>query len=159
MARPTPDLCDDHPGDARAAAPLLRPFGGPAAFAGRVATVKVHEDNVLVRAALAEPGDGRVLVVDGGGSLRCALVGGKLAALGTENGWRGALVYGCVRDVGELRATPFGVLALAAHPVKSAKKGEGERDVPVTFADVTFRPGDYVYVDEDGVVVSGRPLD
>ena len=158
MARLTPDLCDDHPDVALAVAPLFRSFGGPAAFSGPIATVKVHEDNVLVREALAEPGAGRVLVVDGGGSLRCALVGGNLAALGAKNDWRGAVVYGCVRDLGELRAAAFGVLALAAHPVKSAKKGEGARDVAVTFGGVTFRPGEYLYADEDGIVVSARPL-
>jgi regulator of ribonuclease activity A len=158
MPRPTPDLCDAHPDDVRVLDPLFRDFGGEPAFSGPIATVKAHEDNVLVRAALDEPGGGRVLVIDGGGSLRCAMVGGNLAALGAANGWSGILVHGCVRDVGELRAVAIGIKALAAHPRKSGKKGEGARDVAVTFGGVTFRPGEHLYADADGVIVSARPL-
>ena len=158
MTRPTTDLCDAHPDDARAVAPLFRDFGGEAAFSGPIVTIKSHEDNVIFRKALEEPGAGRVLVVDGGGSLRCAMMGGNLAEIGVKNGWSGVLLHGCVRDVKDLRAAAIGIKALAAHPVKSGKKGDGARDVPVTFGGVTFRPGEMLYADEDGVVVSARPL-
>ena len=118
----------------------------------------MFEDNALVREALEAPGRGRVLVVDGGGSLRTALVGGNLAALGHRNGWSGIVVHGCVRDVAELAGTPIGVKALRACPRKSAKAGTGERGVPVTFAGVTIAPGAYLYADRDGMVVAGRDL-
>ena len=158
MSKPTTDLCDAHPDDARPVAPLFRDFGGEAAFSGPIVTIKSHEDNVLFRKALEEPGAGRVLVVDGGGSLRCAMMGGNLAEIGVKNGWSGVLLNGCVRDVKDLRAAAIGIKALAAHPVKSGKKGDGARDVAVTFGGVTFRPGEMLYADEDGVVVSARPL-
>lgn len=158
MPKPTTDLCDAHPDDARAVAPIFRDFGGIVAFSGPIATVKAHEDNVLVRQALEEPGNGRVLVIDGGGSLRCALLGSNLAALGVKNGWSGILVHGCVRDSKELRGASIGIKAIATHPVRSAKKGDGSRDVPVTFGGVTFRPGEQIYADEDGVIVSAREL-
>ena len=158
MTRPTADLCDAHPDDARVVDPIFRDFGGLPAFSGPIATVKAHEDNVLVRAALGEPGGGRVLVIDGGGSLRCAMLGSNLAALGATNGWSGILLHGCVRDVDELRAAPIGIKALASHPRKSGKKGEGSRDVAVTFGGVTFRPGEHLYADADGVIVSERAL-
>lgn len=158
MAHPTTDLCDAHPEDVRVVAPLFRDFGGNTAFSGPIVTIKCHEDNVIFRKALEEPGAGRVLVVDGGGSLRCALMGGNLAEIGAKNGWSGVLLNGCVRDVKDLRAAAIGVKALASHPVKSGKKGEGARDVPVTFGGITFRPGEMLYADEDGVVVSARPL-
>jgi regulator of ribonuclease activity A len=152
----TTDVCDAH-ADAQALAPILRSFGGTRAFSGRIATVKIHEDNTLVRAALSEPGDGRVLVVDGGGSTRCALVGDMLAALGRNNGWAGIVVYGCIRDSDVLATIPIGVHALGAHPKKSEKRGEGQRDVPVTFGGVTFRPNEWVCADDDGVVVLAKP--
>ncbi|MGE5227049.1 MAG: ribonuclease E activity regulator RraA [Planctomycetaceae bacterium] len=153
----TTDLCDDHPGEVRVAAPVLRDFGGAEAFSGPIATVRVFEDNVLVRQALEEPGEGRVLVVDGGGSLACALLGDRLAALALANGWAGVLVHGCVRDAARLRELSIGVKALGAHPRRSGKVGEGERDVSVTFAGVTFAPGWFVTSDADGVVVTERP--
>jgi regulator of ribonuclease activity A len=123
-----------------------------------IATVQVLEDNVLVRQALEEPGLGRVLVIDGGGSLRCALLGDMLATLARDNGWAGVIVNGCVRDSQAIGALKVGVMALATHPRKSAKLGQGARDVPVTFAGVTFRPGQMVYADRDGIVVAARPL-
>lgn len=151
--RPTADLCDEHdPLDV--AEPMFRDYGGRPAFGGPISTVKVFEDNVLVKKALEEPGAGRVLVVDGGGSLRCALLGDRLAAMAHTNGWAGVIVYGCIRDSAPIRQIEVGVKALATHPKKSVKRGEGQRDIPVTFAGVTFTPGAYVYADEDGVVVS-----
>ena len=154
----TADLYDTHGEALRVLAPMFRDFGGLPAFAGPVATLKVYEDNSLVRAALEEPGQGRVLVVDGGGSLRCALVGDNLAALGHKNGWAGIVVYGCIRDAVPIGAIAIGVKAIATNPRKSVKKGEGERDVTLRFADVMIAPGDYLYADVDGVVVADKKL-
>ena len=154
----TADLCDQFEADVRVAAPIFRVFGGAESFGGRISTVQVFEDNVLVRAALETPGHGRVLVVQGGGSLRCALVGDVLAALGHQNGWAGIVVHGCIRDSRAIARIPIGVRALATNPLRSAKRGAGERDVPVTFADVTFMPGHYLYADADGIVVAEREL-
>lgn len=158
MAFATTDLCDAHPDDVRVVDPIFRDFGGLRAFHGVVVTSKLFEDNSLVREALEQPGAGRVLVVDGGGSLRCALLGGNLAVLAERNGWAGVVVFGAVRDTRELAAANVGVKALAAHPKKSDKRGVGQRDVAVTFAGVTFHPGDHLYADDDGIVVSSRPL-
>ena len=154
----TADLYDTHGEALRVLAPMFRDFGGLQTFAGPVATLKVYEDNSLVRAALEEPGQGRVLVVDGGGSLRCALVGDNLAALGHKNGWAGIVVYGCIRDAAPIGAIAIGVKAIATNPRKSVKKGEGERDVTLRFADVMIAPGDYLYADVDGVVVADKKL-
>jgi regulator of ribonuclease activity A len=153
----TADLCDQHDDKVKVAEPIFRNYGAKLAFCGRIATVKVFEDNVLVRQALAERGEGRVLVIDGGGSLRCALVGDQLAVLARDNGWSGIVVYGCIRDSEAIDRIPIGVRALATHPLKSIKKGAGDRNVPVTFAGVTFVPGQYLYADGDGVIVS--PVD
>jgi len=158
MTIATTDLCDAHPADVHVVDPIFHDFGGRTAFAGVISTVKVYEDNVLVRKALEEPGQGRVLVVDGGGSQRCALLGGNIAELAATSGWVGVLLFGCVRDVRELRAANVGVKALAAHPRKSGKRGEGLRDVAVVFGGVTFVPGEHLYADEDGIVVSARAL-
>lgn len=155
----TADLYDTHGEALRVLAPIFRDFGGVRTFSGPAATVKVHEDNSLVRAALEEPGQGRVLVVDGGGSLRCALVGDNLAQIGQDNGWSGIIVYGCVRDAGPIGAIAIGVKALATNPRKSVKKGEGERDVVVRFAEAVIAPGDYVYADDDGIVLADARLD
>lgn len=155
----TTDLCD-HFGDAVAVAePIFRDFGGVARFSGPVRTVRCHEDNSRVREALGGPGEGAVLVVDGGGSLRCALLGDLLAGMAVTNGWAGVIVHGCVRDTAELRGMALGVRALAAHPRKSYKRGEGERDVVVRFARVEIRPGDWIYADEDGLVVARERLE
>jgi regulator of ribonuclease activity A len=154
----TPDLCDEFGAEVRVAEPLFRDFGGVEHFAGPIATLRVFEDNALVRQALEMPGGGRVLVVDGGGSLRSALVGGNLAALARDNGWSGLVVYGCIRDAAELASTSVGVKALHAVPRRSAKAGAGERGVPVAFAGVTFTPGAWLYADRDGIVVADRKL-
>lgn len=153
MTTATADLYDAHGEALQVAAPLFRDFGGRLAFDGPISTLKVHEDNALVRKALEEAGAGRVLVVDGGGSLRCALLGDNLAALGAKNGWAGVVVWGCVRDVEALSGITLGVKALAATPRKSAKTGAGARDGVVRFAEVEWRPGDHLYADRDGVVV------
>jgi len=152
----TADLYDELGEQLKVAAPLFRDFGGRAAFEGPLATVKVFEDNTLVRTILSEPGQGRVLVVDGGGSTRCALLGDQLAKLAYTNGWAGVVVWGCVRDVDALAELALGVKALGTNPRKSAKLGVGTRDVPVRFAEVEFLPGEYLVADRDGVVVANR---
>lgn len=154
----TADLFDDHADSLRIVAPGFNRYGATIAFSGPVDTVKVHEDNVLVKQALGEPGHGRVLVVDGGGSLRCALVGDLLAQMAIDNGWAGIIIYGCIRDRREIDRMPIGVRALQTHPAKSVKRGAGVRSEDVTFGGVTFTAGDYVYCDEDGIVVSSTLL-
>ena len=158
----TCDLCDAHisddRGDFRVMPPVFHSFGAHVSFAGEVSTVQCLDDNSLVRSALADPGRGRVLVVDGGGSLRRALVGGNVAASAAKNGWAGVLVYGCVRDVAELNATAVGLYALALNPMPTVKQGQGLRDVYVQIAGLWVRPGDWLYADTDGIVVSRRNL-
>lgn len=154
MSFATTDLSDAHP-ELQVCEPLFGDYGGRLAFHGAIRTLKVFEDNALVRAELETPGAGRVLVVDGGGSLRCALVGGNLAQLGVKNGWAGVLVYGCVRDSEELAAADLGVKALTTHPRKSEKGlHSGHAGRPVEFAGVAFRDGAWLYADADGVVVA-----
>lgn len=159
MTTPTTDLCDAHEGHLRILTPIFSDYGGRRSFSGPVLTVKVFEDNSCVRDALSEPGEGRVLVVDGGGSLRCALLGDNLAAMARDNGWSGIVVYGCIRDAGEIGGLDVGVKALNVHPRRSEKRGEGERGVPVSFAGVTIRTQDWLYADEDGIVVADERLD
>jgi regulator of ribonuclease activity A len=153
---PTSDLCDRFGDRISVAEPLFRDFGGRQTFAGEIETVRAVEDNALVRKVLETEGKGRVLVIDGGGSLRCALVGGRLAALAAANGWSGIVVNGCVRDIGEIAAVSLGVKALAPCPRPPSKTGKGERGVPVRFADVTFTPGWRLWADPDGLIV-GEP--
>lgn len=158
----TCDFCDLHKTDTsgafRVLPPVFQGYGGKQAFAGRVTTVKCHEDNSLVKAAVESPGEGRVLVVDGGGSLRRALVGGNLAAAAARNGWAGVVVDGCVRDVAELNAAAVGIRALALMPLPTERRGEGQRDVAVLIQGVWVRPGDWLYADADGIVVSAQAL-
>lgn len=153
---PTPattDVSDAHP-EAQVCDPVFQSFGGRVAFSGPMATLKVFEDNALVRAAVEQPGEGRVLVVDGGGSLRCALLGGNLAVLAADNGWSGVVVNGAVRDVDEIDAQPIGVRALAAHPRRSEKgTHSGQVGRPVVFAGVVFREGEWLLADRDGIIV------
>ena len=158
MTVATADLYDRFADRLQVMSPGLRSYGGSAACAGPIATVKVHEDNVLVRAALEGAGDGRVLVVDGGGSLRCALVGDVLARFGVDNGWAGIVVNGCIRDSAAIASMPIGVWALATIPAKSVKRGEGQADIAVRFGDVVFRPGEWLYADSDGIVVASDKL-
>jgi len=162
MTFKTPDLCDQYESElgrtVRVVAPMFQRYGGRTSFAGRIVTLKLFEDNSLVREVLGEPGQGKVLVVDGGGSMRCALVGDQLAILAKKNGWEGIVVYGCIRDSGDINLLDIGIRALNTHPQKSIKKGAGDRDIAVTFGGVTFNPGESLYADEDGVLVSGQPL-
>ena len=153
----TCDLCDAHRADSdgafRVLPPLFRDYGGVTKFAGPVSTVKCYEDNSLVKAALDEPGHGRVLVVDGAGSLRRALVGGTIGAAAAKNGWAGVVVYGAVRDLAEMAACQVGMRALALVPLPTEKRNQGERDVAVRIEGVWVRPGDRLYADADGIVV------
>lgn len=154
----TTDLCDRYAAELIVAEPIFRDYGGVPFFAGKIETVQVYEDNILVRKILEEPGQGKVLVVDGGGSLRCALVGGIIADLAHRNGWAGILLYGCIRDSEEIARVPIGVKALNSNPLRPMKEGTGQTGIAVTFAGVTFTPGHYVYADEDGVIVSAKEL-
>lgn len=158
MGFATTDLSDADP-ELQVCDPVLRDFGGKRAFHGPVKTLKIFEDNALLRATLETPGQGRVLVVDAGGSLRCAVLGGNLGQLAVKNGWAGIVVNGCIRDSEEIAGQPIGVKALGTHPRKSEKGlHSAHADRAVTFAGVTFRPGQWLYADADGVVVSDKEI-
>ncbi|WP_149260827.1 ribonuclease E activity regulator RraA [Actinomadura sp. K4S16] len=154
----TADLIDDFGEELRSCETQFRQYGKRRAFAGPVATVRCHRDNGLVKRLLNTPGEGRVLVVDGAGSLASALMGDMIAAAAVANGWAGVVINGAVRDVAALRELDLGAKALGSNPRKSAKDGAGETEVPVTFGGVEFRPGDWLYSDEDGIVVAEREL-
>ncbi|MFC4727992.1 ribonuclease E activity regulator RraA [Coralloluteibacterium thermophilus] len=154
----TPDLCDAHPDALRVMDAVFADFGGRRAFFGRVVTVACFEDNTRVRERVMAPGEGRVLVVDGGGSRRRALLGDRLARAAVDNGWAGLVIHGCVRDVEILATLDLGIRALGAHPMKTDRRGLGEIDVPVAFAGVRVLPGDWLYADGSGIVVADRPL-
>ena len=154
----TCDLCDENPDIVRVCEPMFSQFGGRDCFGGEIVTVKCFEDNSRVKETLGTPGQGKVLVVDGGGSLRCALLGDMIGEDAVKNGWEGVIVYGCVRDVDALGTLELGVQALASIPLKSNRRGEGQKDIPVTFGGVTFRSGEFVYADNNGVIVSSKAL-
>lgn len=153
-----PDLCDQHGDALQVADPLFHDFGGKPLFYGQAVTLSCYEDNSLVRELVNRPGQGRVMVIDGGGSLRRALLGDQLAIKAAEQGWEGIVIFGAVRDVGALATLALGVKALAVCPVKTEKLGKGELDAVVSFAGVTIHPGDYVYADLNGVLVSATRL-
>ncbi len=154
----TADLYDAHAATLQIALPIFRDFGGNVRFHGEISTIQALEDNSLVRAAVATPGAGRVLVVDGGGSLQRAMLGDMLAQEAVDNGWAGLVIHGCIRDSRAIGSMPLGVKALATTPAKTEKRGQGLRDVPVRFAGVHFTPGHYLYADEDGIVVATAAL-
>jgi regulator of ribonuclease activity A len=154
----TADLVDAHSDIVRSCEAQFRQYGGRSRFCGPVRTVKTFEDNALIKQVLSMPGDGAVLVIDGGASLRSALVGDVIAGLGEKSGWSGLIVWGAVRDTLALGALDLGLKALGSNPWKGGKKGTGEVDVPVAFGGVEFRPGEWVYSDEDGILVSQRKL-
>jgi len=154
----TADLIDQHGESLQSCDLQFRQFGGRKRFSGRTRTVRCHQDNVLVRNVLSEPGEGQVLVVDGGGSLHTSLVGDVIAGLAQGNGWAGLVVNGAVRDVVALGGLAIGLKALGSNPRKSGKAGAGEVDVPVSFGGVRFEPGAYLYSDEDGIVVAATAL-
>jgi len=154
-----PELCDRYPDDVRILEPMLGNFGGRERFSGQIVTIKAFEDNSLVREQVALPGEGRVLVVDAGGSMRRAMLGDMLAEKASVNGWSGIIIYGCIRDVNAIADLDIGVQALGAHPLKTDKKGVGELNVPVRFGGVDFIPGEYCYADNNGVLVSSVALE
>jgi regulator of ribonuclease activity A len=158
----TCDLCDAHESDTsgalRVLPPVFRDYGAARAFCGPVHTLRCLEDNSRVREAVNSPGQGRVLVIDGGGSLRYGLVGGNVAVAAANNGWAGIVADGCVRDLAELRAAGIPIRALALMPLRTEKRGEGQAGVPVRIQGVPVRPGDWLYADEDGIVVADRAL-
>ncbi len=153
----TCDLMDAHP-EAQVCEVQFRCFGARPAFFGRIRTVQCYEDNALMRSILEQPGNGNVLIVDGGGSLRTALIGDVIATLAMNNGWAGVVVYGCVRDADTLDTLAFGIKALGTNPRKSGKTGAGQQNAPVSFGSTSFIPGHYVYSDRDGIVVSAEPI-
>ncbi|MCR9128778.1 MAG: ribonuclease E activity regulator RraA [Alphaproteobacteria bacterium] len=155
---PVCDLCDAHPDTVQVFEPVFHSFGGRDAFFGQAETIRTHEDNSRVREAVSEPGEGRVLVVDGGGSLKRSLLGGDLAGKAAKNGWAGVIVHGAVRDVAELEAEDIGVFALALIPMKTEKRGLGERGVTVALPGAVIHPGDWIYADRDGVVAAREAL-
>ena len=159
MAHNTADLCDAHEASLHVLESIFQRYGKLPAFDGPIATVKCYEDNSKVREALSEAGEGRILVVDGGGSQRRALLGDQLAELAVKNGWKGIVVNGAIRDSATIDTLEIGVRALGTIPLKTHKRGDGQRDVSLSFAGVTFRPGEHLYADEDGIVVAARPLD
>lgn len=154
----TTDLWDQFGNEVQVAEPIFTNYGGRDSFWGLAVCLQVLEDNVLVRKELETDGQGKVLVVDGGGSLQCALLGDILAGLAISNQWGGIIIYGCIRDSKEIAAMPVGVMALNTSPRKSGKQGHGRRQVPVRFAGVAIRPGDYVYADLDGILVAQKSL-
>ena len=154
-----PDICDDFPSELQVLDPLFTNFGGKEKFWGEIVTVKCFEDNSLVKSNLAGDGAGKVMVVDGGGSLRCALLGDMLAAMAAENGWQGLVIYVCIRDVEIVETIDLGVCALNCYPVKSEKRNVGQLNVPVSFAGVSFEPGRFLYADKNGIVVARSRLE
>jgi len=153
MVRSTADLADEHGDAVRSCETQFRSFGGRRAFEGRISTVRCFEDNAMLRSVLEQPGEGRVLVVDGGASLRVALLGDRIAGLAATTGWEGIVINGAVRDVAALAMLDIGVKALGSNPRRSSKTGAGGTDVGVTFGDITFAPGEHLVADDDGIVV------
>ena len=154
----TTDLCDAHPDLVRVVEPLFTNYGGKVCFGGPIVTVKCHEDNSVVRDTAATPGHGRVMVVDGGASMRRSLLGDMIAENAVKNGWQGFIIYGCIRDVDAIRQLDIGVQALGRIPLRTDKRGIGQRDIAVTFGGVTFRPGEFVYADNNSIIVSAQDL-
>ncbi len=156
----TADLCDAYSGqqNLQIAEPVFKMYGGSKVFCGQITTLKVFEDNVLVQKTLAEKVHNRVLVIDGGGSLHCALLGHDLATTAVANGWQGIVINGCLCDAALIRQLPIGIRALHTNPLKSHKKGHGDRDLLVTFSGVNFKKDHFLYADEDGIIVSETML-
>lgn len=155
----TADLCDNHPDQVRISEPIgFKDYGGTKSFGGQIHTIKCFEDNSYVRKALEQNGTGKVLIVDGGGSLRCALLGDMLGELAVKNNWVGIVVFGCIRDSAAISKLPLGVKALNTIPIKSNKRNEGQENIVLRFAGIDFIPGEFVYCDEDGMIVSKESL-
>jgi len=159
MAYSVPDICDDFPEGIRVLEPLFSDYGKNRRFSGEIITIKCFEDNSLVRDLVNKEGNGRVIVVDGGASLRHALLGDLLAGKAAENGWAGLVINGCVRDVEILETIDLGIRALSCHPLKTDKRGEGQLNMAVSFAGVRFTPGSFLYADANGMVLAPRDLE
>ncbi|ATX79936.1 regulator of ribonuclease activity A [Mariprofundus aestuarium] len=154
----TTDLYDEYLEAVQVAAPIFRDYGGRQRFCGQIVTLKALEDNSYLKASFESDGRGKVLVVDGAGSMRCAMMGDVMAALGASNGWEGVVINGCIRDSADVAKVNIGVKALATIPRKTIKRNQGVIDIPLHFADVNFNPGDYLYADEDGIVIAKHAL-
>lgn len=154
----TADLCDDYSNELSICRLEFNSYGKQKMFSGPISTVSVFEDNVLVREALETIPEGHVLVVDGGGSRNCALMGDRLGEIAQERSLAGVIINGCVRDVAELAKLHIGILAIGSMPLKSKKEGKGSRNIPLQFGDITWEPGNYVYADEDGVILAKEKL-
>lgn len=154
----TPDLCDANPDLVQILEPIFKNYGGKSSFGGEIVTIKCYEDNSHVKETAATNGSGKVMVIDGGGSLNKALLGDLITESALNNGWQGFIIYGCIRDVEPISSMQIGVKALNSIPLKTKRKGEGEKNIPVNFGGVTFNPGEYVYSDKTGIVVSEKPL-
>ncbi len=154
----TPDLCDAYPDSVNIAEPIFRSYGAKPSFGGQIVTVKCFEDNSRVKELAATNGNAKVMVVDGGGSLKRALLGDLIAESARENNWEGVIINGCIRDVDVIADIGIGVKALNCIPLKTERKGLGETNIPVSFAGVIFNPGEYVYSDETGIIVSASEL-
>lgn len=154
----TPDLCDAYPELVQVVEPMFSNFGGRTSFGGEIVTVKCYEDNSKVKQLVGTPGEGKVMVVDGGGSMRKALLGDMLAEKASKNGWAGLVIYGCIRDVDQIMETDLGVQAIATVPMKTEKLDIGDVNIPVKFGGVTFIPGHFIYADNNGVIVSPQAL-
>ncbi len=154
----TPDLCDAFPDLVQVAEPMFKNYGGINRFGGEIVTVKCFEDNSKVKDLVKTDGNNKVMVVDAGGSKRCACLGDMLAEQASTNNWQGILMYGCIRDVDIIEMIPLGVQAIGVHPKKTEKRGLGDINIPVSFAGITFTPGHFIYADNNGVVVSPSAL-
>jgi len=154
----TTDLYDKYLEQLQVAAPIFSDFGGKAAFNGQIVTLKAVDDNSFLKTSFEQDGTGKVLVVDASASMRCAMMGDVMAALGASNGWQGIIINGCIRDSADVSKVNIGVKALATTPRKTVKRNQGVLNIPVHFADVSFKPGEFIYADEDGVVVSTMSL-
>lgn len=160
----TPDLCDAYEADIengsiRVLDGIFKNYGLQYSFFGQAVTIKCFEDNSVVKELVATPGEGRVIVMDGGGSLRRAILGDMLAEKAAINGWAGLVINGCIRDCDQIAKTNIGVKAINTHPMKTVKRGIGDLNVMVTFAGQTIKPGDWVYSDNNGIIVSDKPLE
>ncbi len=154
----TDEFCDENCEEVQAAGMPFKSYGGKPRFYGEIVTLKLFEDNQLVRDQVTSDGTGKVLIIDGGASMRRALLGDMLAAKAVDNGWNGILINGCIRDSLEMASTNLGVMALGTHPLKTVKEGVGQTNVSVTFAGLHFEPADFIYIDEDGIIISEKPL-
>ena len=154
----TPDLCDAYPDLVRVLEPIFKNYGGRSSFGGEIVTVKCFEDNSVVKESADKPGNGKVMVVDGGGSLKKALLGDLIAETALNNEWEGFIIYGCIRDVEPIGKMRIGVKALNSIPLKTQRKGVGDLNVQIKFGGVTFNPGEYVYADTTGIIVSSMQL-